>query len=141
ILVRTRDSFPTRRSSDLAAKLRVPFFENLDDMLRDGGIDAVIVDAPTNRHLEVMTAAARSKKHIFTEKVIAPTLHEVNTILEEIRKADVRLTVSLPRLNDAYTLAIQNILERNALGQVTQVRVRLSHNGATAGWLPEHFYS
>ena len=27
------------------------------------------------------------------------------------------------------------------LGTVTLVRVRLSHNGATAGWLPEHFYS
>ena len=28
-----------------------------------------------------------------------------------------------------------------ALGTVTLVRVRLSHNGATAGWSPEHFYS
>ena len=134
------DEIPSR-GQEAAAKLGVPFFANLDDMLRDGGIDAVIVDAPTNRHQEVMTAAAKARKHIFTEKVIAPTLREVNAILEEVHKAGVKLTVSLPRLNDAYTLAIQDLLRRNVLGRLTQVRVRLSHNGATAGWLPEHFFS
>ncbi|MDQ6422274.1 Gfo/Idh/MocA family oxidoreductase [Paenibacillus sp. LHD-117] len=129
------------RGRAAAEKLGVPYFANLEDMLANGGIDAVIVDAPTNRHEEVMLAAAAAGKHIFTEKVVAPTLKEVNAILKAIDENGVKLTVSLPRLNDGYTLAIRELLEKETLGQITQVRVRLSHNGALANWLPEHFYS
>ncbi|MCA0758102.1 Gfo/Idh/MocA family oxidoreductase [Paenibacillus sp. N4] len=129
------------RGQAAAAKLGVPFYADLEDMLHNGGIDAVIVDAPTTKHQEVMVAAARAGKHIFTEKVVAATLKELNVILDEIAANQVKLTVSLPRLNDGYTLAIRDILDQGLLGRITLVRARLSHNGATAGWLPEHFYS
>ncbi|OWR29397.1 oxidoreductase [Saccharibacillus sp. O23] len=130
-----------QRGREAAEKLGVPYYETLDEMLSAGDVDAVIVDAPTNRHREVMIAAARAGKHIFTEKVIAPTEAEVSDILAEVREAGVKLTVSLPRLNDGYTLAIQDILDRGLLGRVTYVRARLSHDGALANWLPEHFYN
>ncbi|CAM4010337.1 Gfo/Idh/MocA family oxidoreductase [Paenibacillus alkaliterrae] len=129
------------RGQAAAGKLDVPFYSNLDEMLNRDDIDAVIVDAPTAMHQEVMVAAARAGKHIFTEKVVAATLKEVHVILDEVAKNKVKLTVSLPRLNDGYTLAIREILSQGLLGKVTLVRARLSHNGATAGWLPEHFYS
>ena len=108
-------------------------------MLAQKDIDAVIVDAPTRDHQDVITAAARAGKHIFTEKVIASTVKEVNTILAEVREQGVKMTVSLPRLNDGYTLTIQDVLQQGLLGKVTYVRVRLSHNGAIADWLPQHF--
>lgn len=134
------DEIP-QRGREAAEKLGVPYYETLDELLASDEVDAVIVDAPTNRHKEVMIAAARAGKHIFTEKVIAPTEAEVNEIIAEAQKASIKLTVSLPRLNDGYTLAIQDILERGLLGQVTYVRARLSHDGALANWLPEHFYN
>lgn len=129
------------RGKKAADSLNVPFYDSLDDMLAQKDIDAVIVDAPTNRHKEVIVAAAKAGKHIFTEKVIAPTLTEVNEIISEVDDHGVKLTVSLPRLNDGYTLSIQDILSQGLLGDITYVRVRLSHNGATASWLPEHFFS
>lgn len=129
------------RGKAAAEKLGVPFYESLDDMLQQDHIDAVIVDAPSSMHAEVMVAAAKAGKHIFTEKVIATTLQEVNAILAEVANNNVKITVSLPRLNDGYTLAIRDILEKQLLGKITLVRARLSHNGATANWLPEHFYS
>ncbi|NIK76206.1 putative dehydrogenase [Paenibacillus castaneae] len=128
------------RGQAAADKLGVPFHASLDEMLKRDDIDAVIVDAPTTMHQEVMVAAARAGKHIFTEKVVAPTLKEVNVILDEVTKNNVKLTVSLPRLNDGYTLAIRDILSQGLLGKITLVRARLSHGGAIAGWLPEHFY-
>lgn len=134
------DELP-ERGREAAGKLGVAFYESLDEMLSSDQIDAVIVDAPTSMHAEVMIAAAKAGKHIFTEKVIAPTLQEVNQILQHVKDNKVKLTVSLPRLNDSYTLAIEQVLEQQLLGQITQVRSRLSHNGATAGWLPEHFFN
>jgi predicted dehydrogenase len=88
-----------------------------------------------------MVKAARAGKHIFTEKVIAPTLKEVGEILSAVDEAGVKLTVSLPRLYHGYTLAAQEVIDNGLLGQLTQARVRLSHNGATAGWLPGHFFN
>lgn len=129
------------RGRKAADSLNVPFFDSLEDLLAQKDIDAVIVDAPTNMHRDIMLAAAGAGKHIFTEKVVAPTLSEVNEILSEVSNHGVKLTVSLPRLNDGYTLTIQDILSQGLLGEITYVRVRLSHNGATANWLPEHFFS
>ncbi|MDN4070996.1 Gfo/Idh/MocA family oxidoreductase [Paenibacillus vini] len=129
------------RGEAAAGKLGVPFYESLDDMLSQANLDAVIVDAPTNRHKEVILKAAQAGKHIFTEKVIAPTADEVQEIMTAVEENGVTLTVSLPRLNAGSTLAIEDILEKGLLGQVTYARVRLSHNGALAGWLPEHFYN
>lgn len=123
------------------------FEESLPTLLARDDIDGVIVVTPTNEHRDVMTAAARAGKHIFTEKVVASTLHEANEILAAVEQAGVKLTVSLPRLNAGYTQAIQSILAEGQLGELTQARVRLSHGGGlrTAenpqGWLPEHFYN
>lgn len=130
-----------KRGKAAAEKLGVPFYTSIDTLLAQDNIDAVIIDAPTRMHHEVIIAACRAGKHVFTEKVIAPTMQEVNEILSEVEKSGIKLTVSLPRLNEGVTLAIQDILQQELLGTVTKVRVRLAHDGATAGWLPEHFYS
>ncbi len=129
------------RGQAKAAHYGVPYYASLDEMLARDDIDAVIVDAPTNIHREVMVKAARAGKHIFTEKVIAPTNKEVEVILAAIREAGVKFTVSLPRLNDGSTLTIQRVIQEGSLGKLTMARVRLSHNGATKDWLPPHFYS
>ncbi|KWX81146.1 oxidoreductase [Paenibacillus riograndensis] len=129
------------RGQAAAGQLNVPFYASLADLLAEDDIDGVIVDAPTRMHTEVLTAAAKAGKHIFTEKVIAATLKEANAILSEVSKQGITLTVSLPRLYDGYTLAIKEVLRKGLLGSVTYVRVRLSHDGAIAGWLPVHFYN
>lgn len=140
-IVAAWDELPERGCAQ-AADLGVRFYEDLDELLAQADIDAVIVTTPTNLHRDIMLAAARANKHIFTEKVIAPTLREVHEILAAIEQAGVKLTVSLPRLNEGYTLAIQEILTRKLLGQLTLVRTRLSHNGALGdAWLPEHFFN
>ena len=134
------DELPERGQAK-AVQYGVPYYASLDEMLAQDDIDAVIVDAPTNMHRDVMVKAAEAGKHIFTEKVIAPTAKEVSDILAAVRKAGVRLMVSLPRLYDGYTQTIDRVLQGGKLGKLTMARVRLSHNGATANWLPEHFFS
>jgi predicted dehydrogenase len=144
-IVAAWDELPDRGWAQAQA-LGVPFYENLDELLKQPDIDGVIIDTPTNIHSQVMIAAARAGKHIFTEKVIATTLHECNQIVDAVNKAGVKLTVSLPRLSADYTQAIRHILDQKLLGEVTLVRTRLSHNGGlptpenSNGWLPAHFY-
>lgn len=145
-IVAVWDELPARGQEE-AAKRGVTFYSDLAELLANHDIDAVVVDTPTNLHRDVIVAAAKAGKHIFTEKVIAPTLQEVNEILDAVNEAGVTLTVSLPRLNSPSTLAIQDIAKKELLGPITSVRTRLSHNGGIStdanpkGWLPEHFYN
>ncbi|MNH99866.1 1,5-anhydro-D-fructose reductase [compost metagenome] len=140
------DEIPERGRAEAEAR-GIPFVEDLNLLLADPEIQGVIVDTPTELHSEVILAAARAGKHIFTEKVVAPTYKEVNEIVAAVEQAEVKLTVSLPRLNHNYTLAIQDVLKQELLGQLTLVRTRLSHGGGLStetnpsGWLPQHFYN
>ncbi|MEH7480962.1 Gfo/Idh/MocA family oxidoreductase [Neobacillus drentensis] len=134
------DELPSR-GREAANQLGVPFIKDLDELLQNPDIDAVIVTTPTNMHHDVMIKATKAGKHIFTEKVIAPTVKEANQILAAVQETGVKLTVSLPRLNDSYTLEVQNVIREGLLGELTLVRVRVAHNGAIAGWLPDHFYN
>ncbi|UUZ92990.1 Gfo/Idh/MocA family oxidoreductase [Paenibacillus sp. P25] len=139
------DEQPERGRKEAEAR-GVRFFESLDELLAQQDIDGVIVDTPTNMHRDVMVAAARAGKHIFTEKVVATTLKECNEILAAVEEAGVKLTVSLPRLNAGYTEAVQDVIRQGLLGDLTLVRTRLSHNGAipsergSLGWSPAHFF-
>jgi 1,5-anhydro-D-fructose reductase (1,5-anhydro-D-mannitol-forming) len=140
------DEVPERGRAE-ATRLGVPFYERLDELFSTPNIDGVVIGTPTTMHRDVMIAAAQAHKHIFTEKVLAPTLHECQEILAAVQQHGVKLMVSLPRLYAGYTQAIQAILEGKLLGMLTQTRVRLSHNGAIAtadnpnGWLPAHFFN
>src|SRR5260370_9296451 len=129
-----------------AHALGVPFYENLPELLTQAEVDGVIVTTPTTMHREVIIAAAQAGKHIFTEKVLAPTLRECNEIAAAVEQAGVVLLGSLPRLSSGSNLPIKQILDRKLLGELTEVRTRLTHDGALKtrqhpqGWLPPYFF-
>lgn len=126
-IVAVWDEVPERGRAEAAAR-GVPFFETLEDVLAQPNVDAVVVDAPTSMHREVMVAAARAGKHIFTEKVIASTVREAEAIVREADRAGVRFVVAFRRLPFASTRAIKNLIEQGVLGDVTFVAVRDGHS-------------
>ena len=128
-----------------AASLSVPFEPDLDALLARPGLDAVVVTTATVQHRDVMVKAAAARKHIYTEKVLAPTVAQAQEIVAAADASGVRLFVSLPRLYTGYTDALAAIVEAGTLGELVYGRVRLSHDGAVAsdaqpGWLPERFF-
>jgi scyllo-inositol 2-dehydrogenase (NAD+) len=135
------------RGQEWAKKLAVPFEHDLKKVLTNPNIDAVIVDTPTNIHKEIIILSAENKKHIFTEKVLAFTMQDCKEIYEAVKKNQVKLMVSLPRLTENYYLYSQQVLNEGLLGKLTSIRCRLAHNGAVPiegnpnGWLPKHFFN
>ncbi|WP_114855168.1 Gfo/Idh/MocA family protein [Brachybacterium sp. YJGR34] len=128
------------RGQALAATLGVEATTDLDALLAREDLDGVTVTTATSDHVEVIAKSIAAGKHVFTEKLLAPTVEGCDELVEAARAADVRLTVSLPRLTHGYTLALRPILEAGTLGRLTYSRVRLAHNGSTADWLPARFY-
>lgn len=128
------------RGRAAAEQYGVPHTTDLEELLGREDIDAVTVTSETSRHRDLMVAAARAGKHIFTEKLLAPTVAEAEEIIKACDENGVKLIVSLPRLYHAYTPVITDVLNSGKLGDLTYARVRLSHNGSVADWLPERFY-
>src|SRR5699024_497922 len=120
------------RGDAWAKELQVPFEKNLENVLSHPEIDAVVVSTPTNMHKEIIIAAARHNKHIFTEKVLAFSVEDCEDIYRAVQDAGVQLMVSLPRLTDNNFLYAEKALQENWIGQLTTIRCRLAHNGAVA---------
>jgi predicted dehydrogenase len=127
------------RGRAAAAEFGVEYVSDLEELLARPELDGVTVTTSTDQHRDVMLKATRAGKHIFTEKVLAPTVAEAEDIVAAAADAGVALVVSLPRLYDDYTQAIERILDDGSLGELTYSRVRLAHDGWVAGWLPERF--
>ncbi len=134
------------RGEEWAKELGVPFEKDLETVLSNPNIDAVIVNTPTNLHKEVIIAAAKHKKHIFTEKVLAFTVEDSEAIYQAVQDAGVELMVSLPRLTENHFLYAEKSIIDGWVGKVTMVRCRFAHSGGVPpegqqyGWLPARFY-
>ena len=61
------------RGQAMAQTLGVPFQPDLEAIWADSSIQGIQVTTATNQHKEVLLAAAKAGKHIFTEKVLALT--------------------------------------------------------------------
>lgn len=135
-----------KRGQVEASQRGVPFHDDLEGLLSREDVDGVVVTTPTVAHREIIPAAARAGKHVFAEKVIAPTLSEAREVVAEVEEAGVTFVISLPRLYTGYTRAIREVLASGEIGEPTYLRVRVSHDGAVPstasplGWLPERFF-
>lgn len=129
-----------------ADALGVPFHASLDDVLALPDVDGVIVTTATTLHREVIPAAARAGKHIFTEKVLGVTLDEARMIADSIEQAGVIAIVALRWLPVGEVRATLAAVEAGRLGDLIEARVRIAHDGAIRtqdnpeGWLPVRFY-
>ena len=128
------------RGAAWGEQLNVPFVPDLDALLARSDVDAVIIDSPTSMHKELMVRAARAGKHIFTEKCMCLTTADCDEVSRAVKDAGVIFTISFPQRTRGKNLLIKKLVEDGVIGDVTMLRARTSHNGATAGWLPDYWF-
>ncbi len=128
------------RGAELAGKLGVPFVADVESIWADPSIDGIQVTSATGQHRDLMVAAARAGKHIFTEKVLAFTVAEAEEIARAVRDSGVKFTISYPHKTQPALKAVKALADSGKLGQITYARVRDAHNGASGGWLPPYFF-
>ncbi len=129
------------RGERWAKELDCPFYGDLDELLAKDDIDAVVCDAPTTAHKEILVKAAKAGKHIFTEKALCPTVAECLEVKKAIEEAGVTFVISYPQRGRPCVQFAKKMMEKNAFGKITFVRVRDAHNGVSGGWLPEYWFN
>jgi len=128
------------RGTAWAGELGVPFEPDLDKALARPDVDAVAVDAPTSDHRKVMVAAANAKKHIFTEKALAPTVGDCVAIAEAVKSNGVKFCINQAQLVTPFVQYCKQAIRDGWLGKIHYMRMRTAHEGSLRGWLPDYWY-
>ena len=140
VSIKTMWSEDAEQGAKWASDRGIKYVADYDEFIGDGGIEAVICNAPTTMHPELLIKAANAGKHIFTEKLLATNAADCIKIRDAIEKNNVIFTVSLPLRSDPKILYAKKIVDSGALGKVTGARMRRSHSGVSDNWLPDYWY-
>lgn len=110
---------------------------SLEEILADPEVQGVVVCSETNRHLELVTAAARARKHLFVEKPLGMTAAESRSMAAAIEQAGVLFTTGYFLRTDPMVLFLREQIGQGAFGTITRVSAANCHGGSLGGWFDE----
>jgi 1,5-anhydro-D-fructose reductase (1,5-anhydro-D-mannitol-forming) len=107
-------------------------FTDLDALLDDPDLDAVIIATPDRLHAEQTIAAAKAKKHVLVEKPMATDVREARAMNEACAAAGVRLGVAYHlRWHAGHRLLAEQV-HNGALGELRHMRVQWTYRASDA---------
>jgi predicted dehydrogenase/threonine dehydrogenase-like Zn-dependent dehydrogenase len=96
---------------------------NLDEILADKTVDAVLIASRNGEHASQAEAALRSGKHVLVEKPMALTEDECRRLLSAVEESGRLLTVGFNRRFAPYYLDLKKALARRSSPAVINARV------------------
>jgi predicted dehydrogenase len=125
------DATPARR--ELAERRGLKAFENIDSLLADPSIDAVLVASPTAMHFEHASRAIEAGKHLMVEKPMALDLAQSLSLREQARSRNVTLSVFHNRRWDVDYLTVQDAIASGTFGKLINIESRLGQFSSCVG--------
>ena len=116
------------RAEEVARENKAKAYGNLDDLLADSDVDAVIVCSPHNVHGEQVVASAKAGKHVLVEKPMALTLKECDDMIQACESAGKILMVGQVMRHFPVNKAIKKMIAEGEIGDVGHmIRRRYSY--------------
>ena len=108
---------------ELAAKHGVATAPDVDAVLSNRAVDAVVIGSPTATHVDLLTASAKAGKAVFCEKPIDLDLDRVVRCREEIAGLEVPIQIGFNRRFDPSHRAVHDAVRCGEVGTVEIVIV------------------
>jgi predicted dehydrogenase len=119
-----------RRADEVGAR----FIGDLRPILADPEIDAVVICSETDRHQELVLAAAEHRKAMFVEKPLGLGARDANAMADAIERAGVTFQTGYFRRGDPIHLFLKQHVDAGTFGRITRIRGSNCHAGALNGW-------
>jgi predicted dehydrogenase len=123
-----------KRRQAFAQNFPFPLADNLDAVLADRSIDAVLILAPPNTHLELTRKAAAAGKHVLLEKPLEITTERGLELVRACRAAGVTLGVVLQHRFRPPAAKLREVLAAGELGSI------LGASASIKLWRPQSYY-
>ena len=108
-------------------------YDTLEEVLNDPEIELVIVNTPSNTHVDYSRQALLSGKDILVEKPFAPTVEEAQEIFELGRSLGRKVMVYQNRRFSSDFVVTRDIINSGRLGQIIEVHLRYDRYRAEIG--------
>ncbi len=122
------------RADKRAKELNAMVAADVATIWSDPEITAVIICSETNRHPELIMAAAKAGKHMFAEKPLGITGKESVAMAEAIEKANLLFTTGYFMRTDKKHLFLKSEIAKGNFGKITRARGSNCHGGSLGGW-------
>ncbi len=114
------------RGQRAAGQHDMHYHRDIEDLLADQNVDAIIVSCETNRHADFVERAAHAGKHILLQKPMATTLADCERIDAAVKKNGVKFSMAFQMRHDPVNQKIKALLAEGAVGRVAMMRRRHS---------------
>jgi predicted dehydrogenase len=111
-----------------------PVSDDIEGLVADPRVDAVLVLTPPAAHLDVVKLAATAGKHILLEKPIEHTLARSREVVEVAHHAGVRLGIVLQNRTRTNARYLRDRIDAGALGELVTAAASIRW------WRPQSYY-
>jgi len=122
------------RAAKRAKDMNSQVVDNLEKIWTDPEITAVVIFSETNRHHDLVLAAAKAGKHMFAEKPLGITAKESLEMARAIEKANLLFTTGYFSRTDPKHLFLKDEIAQGHFGKITRARGSNCHSGSLGGW-------
>ncbi len=122
------------RAAKYAQAIASKTASDVKDIWADGDIQAVVICSETNRHHDLILAAAEAKKHLFAEKPLGITAAESSEMADAIEKNKLLFTTGYFMRTEPQNLFLKEQVASGGFGKITRVRGSNCHSGSLGHW-------
>ena len=118
----------------IGEQFKVPFYSELDEMMKTIDIDVVVVLTPSGLHAENVVELASYGKHIMVEKPMALTLDDADAMINACDQNGIKLFVIKQNRFNVPVVKLKEAIDKGRFGKLVlgTVRVRWARH--------QHYY-
>lgn len=128
------------RGRKFADRLKAPYEPDYQKILDNKNVEAVMIEAETNLHADLIIRAAGARKHIYTDKILTITMKDALRIRDAVEKSGVKFVVSHESMPVGSYQYAKKLVDNGTLGSVVSVYFRRAHGMAKSSNLPASWW-
>jgi predicted dehydrogenase len=132
--VRAAFSRSEAKTRSFADRFGFPVTNDIDAVIANPAIDAVLVLTPPAAHLEIAAQCLRAGKHVLVEKPLELTVDRARRLARAAREAKRKLGVVLQHRFRAASLRLRAAIDNSELGEITSAWM------IVPWWRPQSYY-
>jgi predicted dehydrogenase len=111
----------------------VKSYDKLQEVLDDEQVELVIVNTPSNLHVEHTKQALLAGKHVLVEKPFAPTVEEAREVFSLGREVNRKIMIYQNRRFSSDFAVTRDIINSGRLGNIIEMHLRYDRYRAEIG--------
>ncbi|MGA1792630.1 MAG: Gfo/Idh/MocA family oxidoreductase [Thermoplasmatota archaeon] len=117
-----------KASWEIGKKFGCPSYTDMDEFLKETGVEAVSIATPTTHHAEAAIKCLGSGVDVLVEKPIASTLEDGKRILEAADQSGRTLAVGMTERHNPVVKFTRELIEKGELGGIVTIMSRRVSN-------------